>query len=442
MPDGVLKRCMPRPRVIIIGAGFGGLEAAKTLKKADVDILIIDKMNHHLFQPLLYQVATAALAPSDIAVPVRKILAQQENCRFIMATVVQIDKEHKKICLADGSVERYDWLIVAPGARHSYFGNDQWEAKAPGLKTIRDALCIREHILSCFEKAEKADALEDVERYLTFVVVGGGPTGVELAGAIAEIAVKTVAQSYRSIDTRKARIILLEGAPTILPAYPESLSKKAQESLRSLGVDVLTSSRLIDVKENGVMTDKHGFIHSECIVWAAGNQASPLLKTLNVPLDRQGRAIVKRDLSIEGYPELFVIGDAACAIDEANKPLPGLAPIAKQQGAFVGKIVEEATPPEKRAPFIYNDKGSMATIGRGRAVALIGSLELSGFIAWMAWIVIHILYLIGFTNRVFVFIRWVALYFSSRRNALLITNPIDSPSSSSQLQQEEPLNAE
>lgn len=416
---------MPLPRVIIIGAGFGGLEAAKSLKNANVEVLVIDRLNHHLFQPLLYQVATAALSPSDIAVPVRKILSGQENARFIMATVEKIDKENKAVHLADGRVEKYDWLIVSPGARHSYFGKDQWEEAAPGLKTIRDALRIREHILACLERAENAQNLQDIERYLTFIVIGGGPTGVEMAGAIAEIAVKTVVKTYRTIDTRKARIILIEGAPQILPAYPEHLAKKAERALRDLGVEVITACRVTNIQEKGVETDKHGFVPSECVVWAAGNQASPLLKTLDMPLDRQGRVIVQPDLSIENHPELFVIGDASACLDADKKPLPALAPVAKQQGAYVGRIIKNNVPSEKRKPFTYFDKGSIATIGRGKAVAVIGKLELSGFLAWISWSIIHIFYLIGFTNRLFVFIRWIALYFTSKRNALLITNPID-----------------
>ncbi len=418
---------MAIPHVVIIGAGFGGLEVAKSLKSANVSVTIIDRLNHHLFQPLLYQIATAALAPSDIAVPVRKILKKQKNARFMMATATNIDTEKRIVTLGDGALLSYDWLVVAPGTRHSYFGKDSWEKYAPGLKTIRDALLIREHILTSFEKAEKEKDPKKVTKLLTFVIVGGGPTGVEMAGAVAEIALKSIVSSYKAIDTRKARIILIEGARHILPVYPESLTNKAEQELKSLGVEVFTDTKVTNIREDGVETDTHGFIETECVIWAAGNQASPLLKTLCCDLDRQGRALVHKDLSIPGHPEVFVIGDAACAYDIDGKPLPGLAPVAKQEGAYVGSIIKKNTPFLERSPFSYFDKGSMATIGRGRAVAVMGKLQFSGLFAWLAWTFIHIFYLIGFTNRIYVFLRWLFLYFNSRRSALLITQPIDDP---------------
>ncbi len=416
---------MAVPHVVIIGAGFSGLEVARSLKSADVSITIIDRLNHHLFQPLLYQIATAALDPSDIAVPVRKILRKQQNVRFIVATVVSINISDKQILLADGTHLTYDWLVAAPGARHSYFGKDLWEQYAPGLKTVQDALQIREHILISFEKAEKATDLRQIEKLLTFVIIGGGPTGVEMAGAIAEIAMKSIASTYKTIDTRQARIILIEGTPHILPMYPTTLSEKAKQALISLGVEVLTSVKVIDIQKDGVQTDVHGWISSECVIWAAGNQASPLLKTIGCPLDRQGRAIVDPDLSLPNYPEVFVLGDAACALDKNSKPLPGLAPVAKQQGAYTASIIRKKIPKEKRKPFSYFDRGSMATIGRGKAVALVGKMQLTGILAWFSWLFIHILYLIGFTNKIYVFLRWSFLYFYSKRSALLITHPID-----------------
>ena len=421
------------PHVVIIGAGFAGLEVAKSLKSADVSVMIIDRLNHHLFQPLLYQVATAALSPADIAVPVRKILQKQKNARFIMATVTAIDTSQKNIVLADGTSISYDWLVVSPGARHSYFGNESWEQYAPGLKTIRDALQIRENILISFEKAEKEDDPKKIEELLTFVIVGGGPTGVEMAGSIAEVAMKSIASSYKEIDTRKARIILVEAAPQILPMYPEKLAKKGEKELTSLGVEVFTSVKVINIKSDGVQTDHHGWIPTKCVIWAAGNQASPLLKTIGCPLDRQGRVLVEKDLSIPDHPEVFVIGDAACAFDKFGKPYPALAPAAKQEGAHVGSIIKKNIPKEKRRPFSYFDKGSMATIGRGRAVAMVGKVQLSGFIAWCSWIFIHVWYLIGFTNKIYVFLRWLFLYFYSKRGVLLITHPIDQPEPNQQI---------
>ncbi len=417
---------MKRPKVVIVGGGFGGLNAAKGLRGAALDVLVIDKTNHHLFQPLLYQVATAALSPGEIAAPIREILRGQENTSVIMGEVLSINKENKTLTLKDGETISYDFLILAVGARHSYFGNDSWENSAPGLKTVADALSIREHILLSFEKAERLEGSGNTEKFLNFVVVGGGPTGVEMAGAIAEVAHTTLFKNFRRIKPETAKIYLVEAAPHILPSYPEHLSIRAEKDLENLGVKVLIRTKVTRISEDGVETDG-GFIPSANIIWAAGNQASPLLKTLNVPLDRQGRAIVEKDLSIPGHPEVFVIGDAACAMDKNGKPIIGTAPPAIQEGNYVAKLLCKGLPVEKRPPFRYFDKGYMATIGKGKGIAVVGKWHMTGFLAWSAWCFIHILYLIGFRNRVTVMMEWVAIFFSGQRGVRLINRPIDMP---------------
>lgn len=414
---------MTKQKVIIIGGGFGGLNAAKGFYKSELEVLLIDKTNHHLFQPLLYQVASAVLSPGDIASPIREILDHQKNTTVIMGDVSSIDKNEQKVVLANGDIYRYDYLILAPGARHSYFGHDNWEPFAPGLKNLNDAINIRENILLAFEKAERCDCPPDVQKYLRFVIIGGGPTGVELTGAIAEIARQSLFRNFRRIKPEHSEIYLIEGSDRLLNAYPKSLSIKAQHSLEKLGVTVLTHTKVTEINKHGVyLGDK--FVEANNIIWAAGNQASPVLKTLDVPLDRAGRVIVNPDLTIPDHSEIFVIGDAANASDEKGKPLPGIAPVAVQQGYYVAKIIKNNLLPDKRLPFRYFDKGSLATIGRARAVGMIGKTKLSGLIAWLAWSLIHIFYLISFTNRLLVMTRWFFLYLTGSRHVRLIKKPI------------------
>lgn len=415
---------MASTKVVILGGGFAGINAAKALGNSNFDVWLIDKTNHHLFQPLLYQVASAALSPGDIAIPIREILKPYPNITVMMGEVVEIDKEKSQVILKNGDQIGYENLIVALGARHSYFGNDQWEPFAPGLKTLVDALKIRERILMSFEKAERCDSISEARKYLNFVIIGGGPTGVEMAGAISEIAYQTMLQDFRRIDTSKTKIYLIEGSPHILPVYPEKLSLKAQKYLEQFGVNVITGKRVTGISHEGV-TVEGLLIPTENIVWAAGNQASPALKTLNLPLDRQGRVNVESDLSVPGHPEIFVIGDAACAMDKKEKPLPALAPVAVQQGRYVAQILRKRLPKNARPPFAYFDKGTMATIGKTKAIGMFGKVQFSGLIAWLGWCFVHILYLIGFRNRVVVLMQWLFSYFSSQRGARLINRSID-----------------
>jgi NADH:ubiquinone reductase (H+-translocating) len=415
---------MPYPKTIIVGAGFGGLEVAQRLAYAKTDVLIIDKLNHHLFQPLLYQVATCALSPGDIATPIRQALKDHSHTSFIMGTVSAIDKEKNTIHLECGMNFRYNYLVVATGAKHSYFGNDQWQHLAPGLKTLHDAALIREKILMAFEKAERAETQQEAEKHLRFVIVGAGPTGVELAGSIAEIAFTSMKKNFAKIRPDQAHIYLIEGANQILPGFPDELSKKAQKDLEKLGVIVKTNHKVTNITEDGVFIGDTK-IATQTVLWAAGNEASPLLKTLNVALDRQSRVIVEPDLSIKEHPNIFVIGDAACCLGKGNKPLPALAPVAKQQGRFVAKIIKESIPKEKRKAFSYLDKGSLATIGKGKAVGVIGKLHVRGHFAWFLWSVVHIMYLIDFKNRLLVFIHWCWLYLTGKRSVQLITRPME-----------------
>ncbi len=418
------KRAM-QAKVVIIGGGFGGLTAAKKLKNSPLDVLVIDRTNHHLFQPLLYQVASASISPRDIALPIREILRKQKNTSVIMGEVVGIDKKNKKVLLGNGDAVSFEYLIVATGARHSYFGNERWEAHAPGLKTISDALRIREQILISFEKAERMNSVEGVEeKYLNFVVIGGGPTGVEMAGAIAEISRKTLFKNFKNIRPEKSKIYLVEALPYVLPVYPEKLRIRAKEDLEKLGVTVLTGKKVTDIHEEGVQVEDM-FIRSNNVIWAAGNQASSLLKTLDVPLDRQGRVIVEPDMSIPGEPNIFVIGDASQAKNKEGNLLPGIAPTAIQQGAYVAKIILKGHGKEKRPPFSYFDKGCMATIGKGEAVAMIGKLNFAGFLAWATWSFIHILYLIGFRNKAIVFLEWIVIYFTGERGVRLIYRSLE-----------------
>lgn len=417
---------MAYTKVVIIGGGFGGLNTAVALRKEKLDILLIDKTNHHLFQPLLYEVATAALSPGDIATPLREILRNQENTSVIMGEVVKIDKTAKQITIANGDVIGYDYLVVSVGARHSYFGNDVWEKFAPGLKTINDALNIREQILISFEKAERLDSIVEADKYLTFVVIGGGPTGVEMAGAIAEIAYKTMFKNFRRIKPEKSKIYLLEALPNILPVYPSKLSNHAKKELEGMGVKVITGKKVTDINAEGVQVEDV-FIPSLNVIWAAGNQAPSLLKTLDVPLDRAGRVVVGPDLTIPGHPEIFVIGDAANATGPDGKMVPGVAPAAMQEGKYVAKILKKGIPQSNRPPFAYFDKGSMATIGKGKAIAMFRKLELTGAFAWLMWAFVHIIFLIGFRNRLTVVLEWFAALISGERGVRIISRNIDPP---------------
>lgn len=410
---------MDRKKVVIIGGGFGGLNAALALKKTDVDLTIVDKTNHHLFQPLLYQVATAALSPGDIAAPIRAVVNEQENTRVMMSNAEKIDRENKKVFLDDGELE-FDYLIVATGSRHSYFGNDQWEKYAPGLKTITDALTIRENTLRSFETAEKLIDLKEIEKYMTFVIVGGGPTGVEMAGAIAEITKKTLLKDFKNINPLMTKIFLVEGSDRILSMYDEPLNDKALKSLEDLGVTVKLNKFVTGIDEEGV--DIGGeFIKTRNVIWAAGNIASPLLKTLDTELDRNGRVIVEYDCSIKEDENIFVIGDAA-NFRENNKPLPGVAPVAIQQGRYVANLIKKNLTKAERKPFKYQDKGHMATIGRARAVMQSGKIKLYGIIAWFMWGVVHIMFLISYRNRYKVMSEWLWYYLTNKQGIRLITH--------------------
>ncbi len=422
-------------RVVIVGAGFGGLNAAQTLANAPVSITVIDRKNHHTFQPLLYQVATAGLSPGEIAAPIRSILNRHKNVEVLMAEVTGFDLERRVVQTAvqddpQSEVQEipYDSLIVAAGASHAYFGHDDWEAAAPGLKTIEDALEIRRRVLLAFELAERRASAGDGNTPLNFVVVGGGPTGVELAGTLAEICRHALAQDFRTIDPRRARIHLIEGGPHVLPAYPEDLSLSALEQLRRLGVEVLTSTMVTKV-EPGAIYMGQTKMHADVILWAAGVAASPLGKKLGMPVDRAGRVLVNPDLSLPNHPEVFVIGDLAALKDKSGNLLPGVAPVAILEGRFVAKLIkrEIGGSSDSRPAFHYFDKGSLATIGRSAAIAQFGEIHISGFIAWLAWLFVHILFLIGFQNRILVFIQWAWSYFTYERSARLITGSTSLP---------------
>jgi NADH:quinone reductase (non-electrogenic) len=406
------------PHVVIIGGGFGGLYAARALKRAPVRLTLIDRRNHHLFQPLLYEVATAALDASDIAYPIRVALRWQHNARVILATATAIDTQGKKVILDDGDIF-YDYLIVATGATHSYFGHDDWTQYAPGLKSIEDALEIRRRVLLAYKAAERELDPERRRAWLTFVVVGGGPTGVELAGALAEIARYAMAKDFRTIDPTQARIILVEGGERVLPSYVPTLSAKAQALLESLGVEVRTKTMVTAVDEYGVgMGD--AYMAARTVLWAAGVAASPLARSLGALLDRAGRVKVQDDLTIPGHAEVFVVGDLAAAMSN-GKPVPGVAPAAIQGGRHAAHCIRRALADQPYTPFHYKDKGSLATIGRAAAVADFGSLKLSGFPAWLAWMSVHLFFLVGFRNRVLVMLSWVWSYVTFQRGARLIT---------------------
>jgi NADH dehydrogenase len=444
------------PRIVIVGAGFGGLTAARSLAKAPVQITLIDRRNYHTFQPLLYQVATAGLSPGEIAAPVRSILRSHKNVEVLMAEVSGFDVDRRIVFTDDGEIP-YDYLIVAAGVGHSYFGHDDWEPYAPGLKTIEDALEIRRRVLLAFELAERHAAAGEPASALNFVVVGGGPTGVELAGTLAEISRHALAHEFRSIDPSRTHILLLEGGPRVLPTYAEDLSHSAEQQLKHLGVEVRTSALVTQV-EPGAIHIGETRLPATVILWAAGVAASPLGKKLGVPTDRAGRVPVQPDLTIPGHPEIFVIGDLAAAKDAQGNPLPGVAPVAMQEGRYIAKLIRDevrkGAPSLSRSmrqggdfdsnetkntggaplpaavagsgnvtrpPFHYWDKGSLATIGRAAAVAQFGKIHISGFLAWLSWLFIHIFFLIGFRNRLLVFIQWAWSYITYERGARLIT---------------------
>jgi NADH dehydrogenase len=413
-----------QPQVIIIGAGFGGLQAAKTLACEDVRLTVIDRTNYHLFQPLLYQVATAALSPADIAAPLRAILSKCRNVEVILAEVESVDIETRKVKTKD-RVFDYDYLILATGARHSYFGHDEWEKLAPGLKSLEDAIELRRRILLAFEFAEKTTDETARKAAMTFVVIGGGPTGVEMAGAIAEISRYTLAKDFRHIDPSKARVILIEGASRLLSAYPPDLSESARKQLIELGVDVRTDARATDITESGVQLDGE-FIPCRVKIWAAGNNASFVGKTLIAAVDRVGRVIVNDDLTIPGHPEVQVIGDLANFSHQTGEPLPGVSPVAMQQGRRAARNILRMIRGEKPRPFRYFDKGSMATIGRNKAVGELKFFHLSGLLAWLAWLFVHIIFLVGFRNRVLVLIQWAWAYLTFDKGARLITRNFQS----------------
>jgi NADH:ubiquinone reductase (H+-translocating) len=403
-------------RVVIIGAGFGGLQVAKSLNKKNIDVTLIDRNNHHLFQPLLYQVASSALSPADIAAPIRSIFRYSPNIKIIMNEAVSIDTYTQTVRLNEGSVS-YDYLVLAPGSRHSYFGNNQWEKFAPGLKEITDALKIRENLIESFERAEMSTSRHDKQKYLTFVIVGGGPTGVEMAGAIAEIARGTLLPDYPLIAKEEIKVILVDASSQLLGAYPDAHSVYTKSVLEKMGVEVRLNTRVTDISENIVQTN-NGTIEAANVIWAAGNEASPLVKCLDTPMDRMGRAIVDKYMNIPGNENVFVIGDSAFCTDESGKEVPGIAPAAMQQAKFVADVILDG----KSKHFKYRDKGMMATIGKAKAVSVIGKFHSKGLIAWLLWSFIHIFFLIDFRNRLFVMSEWIWFYLSNNSGARLIVN--------------------
>lgn len=410
------------PHVIIIGGGFGGLAAARELAKAPVRITLIDRNNHHVFQPLLYQVATAGLAPSDITVPIRWRLRDQKNASVLLAEVTGIDPNKRVVRLAGDLPEiTYDFLIVASGARHGYFGHPEWEKHAPGLKSMHDAYEIRQRFLLAFERAEVAPTAEERDACLTFVVIGGGPTGVELAGAMSEISRGHLYREFRHSDPRKARVILIEAGPRLLPAFPEDLAAKAKCALERLGVEVQLGAAVTDV-QNGVVSLGDKRIQSHTIVWAAGNVASFLGAQLGAPTDRAGRVKVESDLSVPGHPEVFVVGDLTYLERADGRPIPGVAPTANQTGAHAAKMILRTMRNQPHKPFQYFNKGELATIGRSKAVAAFGKLHLSGTLTWFLWLFVHLLYLVGFRNRLSVLIQWGYAYLTYQRGVRLIAD--------------------
>ncbi|CAN5903699.1 NAD(P)/FAD-dependent oxidoreductase [soil metagenome] len=407
-----------RPRVVILGSGFAGLEAVRTLRRAKVHVTVIDRSNHHLFQPLLYQVATAALNPADVASPIRRIVRGYKNVDVLLAEAESIDVPGQRVLLDEGEVS-YDFLIVGTGAGHSYFGRDDWERFAPGLKSIEDALEIRRRVLSAFEAAEREPDEQQRRAWLTFVIIGAGPTGVELAGTLAEVARKTLARDFRRIDPRQARIVLLEGTPHVLPSFAESLSESARRQLEALGVEVHTGKLATGIDAGGVDL-KDDRIVARTVIWAAGVAASPLSKTLGAPLDRAGRVKVDPDLTIPGRDEVYVVGDLM-AFEQDGQPVPGVAPAAMQAGRHAARNILRTIEGKPRQPFRYNDKGLLATIGRASAVADLRGWKFSGLPAWLLWLFVHIFFLVGFRNRLLVMIQWAYSYLTYDRGARLIT---------------------
>tara|TARA_B100000700_G_scaffold256557_1_gene289869 strand:+ start:3378 stop:4619 length:1242 start_codon:yes stop_codon:yes gene_type:complete len=411
-------------KVIIIGGGFGGLSLLQEARKSEHQFVLIDKTNHHLFQPLLYQVATAVLSPADITVPIRNLFKNDKNVKVTLGEVVDINKEKKEIILNNNEKINYDQLVISTGSSYSYFGNDQWAKYSKGLKDINDALDIREKILKAFEKAENEHDERLRRKYLNFVVVGGGPTGVELAGSIAEIAYKNIQKEFRNFSSRDSNIYLIEAGSNILPTYSNKLSNKASKYLKSLGVTIRTDERVEDIKEMLVTTDKDK-IETDNIIWAAGNKASPLIEKLDTEVDLEGRAIVSKDCSIQDDQDIFVIGDAANFKNEEGISLPGIAPVAIQQGRYVGKNIKNNIAYNERKTFKYKDRGMMATIGGFKAIGIVGSYEMSGVIAWLFWSLIHLIYLIGYRSKIVVAIEWVFAYFLNKRGTRLIYRDID-----------------
>jgi len=407
-----------RIKIVIIGGGFGGLSAAKEFDDFEADITLIDKTNHHLFQPLLYQVATAALSPADIAIPIRSAFSKNKNVEVLLGEVKSVDKENKKVFFNESEIG-FDYLIIATGSRHSYFGKDEWEKYAPGLKTLNDALKIRETILLSLEAAEKEKDSVKRQKYLNFVIIGGGPTGVELAGAISEIVNQNIIPDFRNIDASMTKVYLIEALSNILSSYPEKLSNRAQEDLKNLQVEVILNEKVTEINENGVRVGTR-FIETKNILWAAGNQTLPLIKTLGTETDRLGRVIVNDNLSINKENNIFVIGDAASVKNEKGEYLPAIAPVAIQQGKFAAKIISEDWVGKQKKKFVYRDRGTMATIGKAKAVAVIKGFKLTGLIAWLAWSFIHVLFLISFRNKLRVMSEWIWHYITNRPGIRLI----------------------
>ena len=411
-------------KIIVIGGGFGGLSFLQKARKSKNEFILIDKTNHHLFQPLLYQVATAVLSPADITVPLRNLFKNDKNVKTILSEVKEINKEKKEVTLDNAEVINYDKLIVSAGSSYSFFGKNEWSKFAKGLKVINDALDIREKILKAFEKAENEKDERIRKKYLNFVIVGGGPTGVELAGSIAEIAYKNMTKEFRNFSSTDANIYLLEAGDRILPSYSENLAKKSYKYLIDLGVKVMTKERVENIEEMKVTTNKQ-VIDADNIIWAAGNEASSLIKHLDTETDNEGRALVNQDCSIKEDNEVYVIGDAANFITASGESLPGIAPVAIQQGRYVAHNIKKNIEKENRKPFKYSDKGTMATIGRFKAIGVVGNFELAGFTAWLFWSLIHLVYLIGYRSKILVAIEWIFAYFFNKRGTRLIYRDID-----------------
>ena len=405
--------------VVVIGGGFGGLKFLQRARSSKIQFTLIDKQNHHLFQPLLYQVATAVLSPANIAFPIRRMFKNFKNVKVILDEATDINREEKTVTISNGEKIKYDQLVVSTGSKHSYFGNDDWSEYSNGLKGINDALQIRERLLRAFEKAENEKDIDKRNKYLNFVVVGGGPTGVEMAGSIAEIAYKNMKEEFRNFKSSDANVYLIEATEKILPMYSDRLSGKAEKYLIDFGVQVRTNEKVIKIENDLVVTDKES-IETDNVIWAAGNEASPIIKKLNTKTDSEGRAIVDPDCSIKEDGNVFVIGDAANYKNKNNSTLPGIAPVAIQQGKYLAKIIKNKTLKQDRKPFKYYDKGMMATVGRYKAIGKIGNIEISGFIAWLFWSAIHILYLIGYRSKILVVIEWIFSYLFNKKGTRLI----------------------